>query len=591
MASLPTSPQSPCDASSSVAAPVPRHHFVFNTLRTVEKGQFIKMFSAEILEMVMEEQLKKASNPGSASSGSTPLSVFPSAPAPQLSGEIGVVEDVTYFTTGELRRLDNDDDRDQQHPSPSSHVMGADSWMNTPPPQQLGGFPHNRRGGARHQHLGYNSVFHTASHAYNNSGGHSQRYKAIPQNYHHSQHCQRPINGVASRAPLSNQDASVLTELVKSVAVKARSGFTVEVPLDTVRRAYLVVLDLNGILGARDKGLFVPRPNLHAFLKFIFEHFLVAVWTSGVQKNADVIIKDLFGPDRNHGVDYSKRLLFCWYRDKTTPNPTPDKPHGTIKDLSKIFDAFPASFHAANTIIVDDSPEKCTHPSISLCPTAFTEDDARVWQARVAQEGTGTSIANTPVYLGASSSGQLKKQLSASAGFPTSPQQHKQQHDGCRQSSFHMASTDKYVQSDDSEQRGLQYVQRVMERVLVEDNLHAVYEAAEERLEEAVRRQTDAKKDSTPHSLVQTESTIEALRRLMQDTRARKEKAASFPTVAPPQPLGVEVPAAVGSAALHTGNHDDVPNTHAQPSARGLPVHGNDDDEDDEFYYSQMVVE
>lgn len=629
--------------------PSSRSHFVFNNLRSVEKGQYVKVFSTDVLEKVHEEQLTKTAS----SKENTPHSVFPSMPvqpAPQLSGEIGLVEAVTFFTLGELRGDDEEEEEEpQQQYSHHQPPPGANNYYTTPQEQQQQR-RNNQRGGGRggfqqHQQQVFNSYnggvqphhYNSSSPQNNNNKRHSNGYNQQQHQYtHHHQH----HHGGGSfhqnmmmhshnthhhnHYPQQHQhrskqqhpsDSSLPSTVIKEVTIRARSGFSVGTPLENIRRAYLVVLDLNGILGARDKGIFVPRPNLNTFLKFIFEHFVVAVWTSGIKKNADQIIGEIFGPQRNYGVDYVKKLLFSWDREQTTKNPTPEKPYGTIKELSKIFEKFPESFHAANTIIVDDSPEKCTHPSLSLCPMAFTDEVARVWQEQVIGQGD-TSIANTPILLGSNNSGTLRRQQSqctpAAGGstFPTSPQQAAIQR---RQSSIQMASSTKYVHFDDQEERGLQYVQRVLERVLVEDTLSPVYEAAEERLEEAYRDRKAASnsKDNTPNSLAQKETTLEQLQRMMQEARAQKVEATvatrtttsipqppsnSFATHTTatndyqqkqPSPLSVSHVAATAAAVtLSTATRS----THVLSSVGGLRCAGDNSDSDDEFY-DQMIVE
>lgn len=150
------------------------------------------------------------------------------------------------------------------------------------------------------------------------------------------------------------------------VVVATRHGYNITVKPRQLQRAFLLVLDLNGVLGARQKKtLFERRPHLERFLKFALANFVVAVWTSCEERNGKQIVEDLFSDDRD-------RLLFCLYRGDCTPNPTAERPFGTTKNLQRIFDRWPESFHAVNTVIVDDSADKCSHPDIALCPSQFS---------------------------------------------------------------------------------------------------------------------------------------------------------------------------------------------------------------------------
>lgn len=150
------------------------------------------------------------------------------------------------------------------------------------------------------------------------------------------------------------------------IIVTTNQGYDIKVPPRSVRRAFLLVLDLNGVLGARGRGSFVPRPHVEEFMKFAFANFIVAVWTSGLERSCNPIIDGIFD-------GYKDRLLFKRYRGSCTARPTEENPYGTVKNLQRIFDAYPKSFHSVNTIIVDDSPDKCSHPDIALCPTPFQD--------------------------------------------------------------------------------------------------------------------------------------------------------------------------------------------------------------------------
>ncbi|KPA86065.1 hypothetical protein ABB37_00333 [Leptomonas pyrrhocoris] len=152
--------------------------------------------------------------------------------------------------------------------------------------------------------------------------------------------------------------------------VETRNGYEVTLPISSLHRAFLVVLDLNGVLVARGRGSFILRPHVMDFLKFVFSNFVVAVWTSGLQRSSNPIIEHVFG-------SYRDLLLFTLFRDSCVSKATPENPYGTEKNLQTIFDRYPLSFHAVNTIIIDDSPDKCSHPDIALCPVPFKDPVAQ----------------------------------------------------------------------------------------------------------------------------------------------------------------------------------------------------------------------
>jgi hypothetical protein len=150
--------------------------------------------------------------------------------------------------------------------------------------------------------------------------------------------------------------------------VSTRHGFDVTAKLSQLQRVFLLVLDLNGVLVARMAKKFVKRPVIDEFVKFALANFVVGVWSSCEERNGKHIVDEVFG-------GLQDRLLFQMYRPDCRPFPTADRPYGTIKDLQKIFDRHPESFNALTTIIVDDSPDKCSHPDNALCPPPFAVTD------------------------------------------------------------------------------------------------------------------------------------------------------------------------------------------------------------------------
>lgn len=136
----------------------------------------------------------------------------------------------------------------------------------------------------------------------------------------------------------------------------------------------LVILDLNGVLIDRQYGkglapeegiswkvgsfLVYVRPGLNDFLTWLFENYDVAVWSSVKKFNVDQLVKFIFDDEPYR---FSK-LKFVWHQDMTDQEENPDpalrnvKPL-FIKDLRKVWDAFPEYDHT-NTILVDDTKEK-----------------------------------------------------------------------------------------------------------------------------------------------------------------------------------------------------------------------------------------
>eukprot|EP00934_Nitzschia_sp_Nitz4_P001700 Nitzschia sp. Nitz4//scaffold17_size182527//4357//5316//NITZ4_001825-RA/size182527-processed-gene-0.113-mRNA-1//-1//CDS//3329539253//1700//frame0 len=164
----------------------------------------------------------------------------------------------------------------------------------------------------------------------------------------------------------------------------------------TIRVKPLLILDLNGILCHRSRkhkeppGVqlrpsigkaagtpIVPRTDWIPFLEWLDQNFALAVWTSAQRKTANSMLKLLFPPE------VQKRLICVWAQSNCNavypPKPTKDssatgslekgqgKPRGFSevifeKRLDDFWRAFPL-WNANNTILIDDSPEKCPFAS------------------------------------------------------------------------------------------------------------------------------------------------------------------------------------------------------------------------------------
>jgi hypothetical protein len=161
----------------------------------------------------------------------------------------------------------------------------------------------------------------------------------------------------------------------------------------------LIVLDLNGILCHRvryniknnkitqqlsyrpscaniSNTDIIPRSDLNEFLTLLHDNFCLAVWTSATRKTAKLLVKALFPKN------IQERLLFVWHRnfctlvENTTSGTTAAQSNSTneeeqgegrkddnvtaMKYLSKVWSAYPL-WDSTNTILLDDSPEKCPH--------------------------------------------------------------------------------------------------------------------------------------------------------------------------------------------------------------------------------------
>ncbi|CAI8605928.1 unnamed protein product [Vicia faba] len=150
---------------------------------------------------------------------------------------------------------------------------------------------------------------------------------------------------------------------------------SIEISIACLRKK-LIVLDINGLLAdivssplkhvkpdaiiARKK-LF-KRPFYLEFLNFCFERFEVAVWSSRLKKNVDMVIDYLMG-------DMKQKLVFCWDLSHCTETSfkTLENKHKLLvfKDLRKIWDKSNPNlpwekgyYNESNTLLLDDSPYK-----------------------------------------------------------------------------------------------------------------------------------------------------------------------------------------------------------------------------------------
>lgn len=107
------------------------------------------------------------------------------------------------------------------------------------------------------------------------------------------------------------------------------------------------------------------RPDLRSFLKFVFDYFKVAVWTSSSTAYADEVVSAIF--------ENLEKLQFVWTQKRCTWRSDPDSGKGHwIKDLKKVRRL---GFSLESIVVIDDSPEKLKRSYGNfICVTPFRGD-------------------------------------------------------------------------------------------------------------------------------------------------------------------------------------------------------------------------
>ncbi|MED6180133.1 hypothetical protein PIB30_007289 [Stylosanthes scabra] len=154
----------------------------------------------------------------------------------------------------------------------------------------------------------------------------------------------------------------------------------------------LLILDINGLLA----DIVSPRPKDHKadrnvggralfqrpfyseFLKFCFEKFEVAVWSSRKKKNVKQVLDYLM-------ADMKEKLLFYWDASHCTGTNfiTLENKHKKVlfKDLRNVWEKRDPNlpwekgyFNESNTLLLDDSPYKAllNPPHTSVFPLSFS---------------------------------------------------------------------------------------------------------------------------------------------------------------------------------------------------------------------------
>ncbi|XP_068656254.1 uncharacterized protein [Aristolochia californica] len=165
--------------------------------------------------------------------------------------------------------------------------------------------------------------------------------------------------------------------------------------LHSVTKRKLLILDLNGLLAdivasvpagckpdkrVNRKAVF-KRPFCDDFLKFCFDRFDMAVWSSRRKDNVKTVVDFLM-------ADLKHKLLFCWDQSKctTTGFGTVENRHKPIffKELKKVWDKEEPDlpwekgyYGPSNTILLDDSPYKALRnpPYTAIFPSPYSVGD------------------------------------------------------------------------------------------------------------------------------------------------------------------------------------------------------------------------
>mmetsp|Transcript_18982 Transcript_18982/g.35387 ORF Transcript_18982/g.35387 Transcript_18982/m.35387 type:complete len:628 (+) Transcript_18982:229-2112(+) len=146
--------------------------------------------------------------------------------------------------------------------------------------------------------------------------------------------------------------------------------------IDKVFIKPLLIFDVHGVLGERmpfqqhskTPRRFITRPHCEEFLKFCFQHFEVAVWSSALLKNVTLTMFDMEGK--------KTCPLFVWSQNKITDmSPIMSFRKATkplyLKELRVLWNQYP-SYDSSNSLLLDDDLEKCArnpYGSLLFIPT------------------------------------------------------------------------------------------------------------------------------------------------------------------------------------------------------------------------------
>ncbi|KAG0266468.1 hypothetical protein BG011_002258 [Mortierella polycephala] len=183
------------------------------------------------------------------------------------------------------------------------------------------------------------------------------------------------------------------------MSIAAREPETTDEPQNQ-----LLILDLNGALLYRGIKHITARPHVTSFLKFVFEHFRVMVWSSARPHRVDTMVQTVFG-------EMARELDRVWNRSHfRLPEVDYDRKVLTLKDLEFVWETFEEERqHAAlvghqdmgyygiqydqwNTILIDDSLGKS-----QLQP--FNHIHIQEFDADIASRGDDVELLKMEMYL------------------------------------------------------------------------------------------------------------------------------------------------------------------------------------------------
>ncbi|KAG0025646.1 hypothetical protein BGZ81_006999 [Podila clonocystis] len=171
-------------------------------------------------------------------------------------------------------------------------------------------------------------------------------------------------------------------------------------------RKMLVILDLNGTLFFRNRRLsgkptIINRPFLLEFMRLLFTHFRVMVWSSSRRESVDAMLhripRDFGNMDRIwsredfdlHEVDFHRKVLTLKDLEKVWQEIEIEKESASPKQLK---DQYAEDFDQTNTILIDDSTHKSQLQPYNCIPIADF-DSAR------AESGTDIELLKVWQYL------------------------------------------------------------------------------------------------------------------------------------------------------------------------------------------------
>lgn len=119
----------------------------------------------------------------------------------------------------------------------------------------------------------------------------------------------------------------------------------------------LIIFDLNKVLLYRTphRKSYKVRPFAQDFIHMASLLYRMAVWTSGSIKRCSRMVNALFQNTNKYSP-----LLFAWYNSDCEESGEKCGKYYQVllKNLSQVWTSFP-DYNVTNTVIVDDSPEKC----------------------------------------------------------------------------------------------------------------------------------------------------------------------------------------------------------------------------------------